>query len=681
MPHRPSADRRPLRAARAAAAALALLLAALAPAGGALAGAAGAIPAFSPPGAAGPGGGGALRVTASPPRLVLGTDGSAELRIDAPDEVQELNLTVTAGRIEGLRRLPSGGFTARYRPPAERHPQVAIVAAAASPGSGLLDGWLAIPLDGQGDARVPAPPGAEVTLQVADRSFGPRRAGADGVAVVPVIVPPGVREAHQGFKPIDLRVPETSLLYAALDRTALLADRVERVRVIAYVVAPHGAARRGDEPLFEPSRGSVTVRAREPGAFEAIWSVPPGPAGEERLAVSLPGSAVSRRVLRVRSSPGQPAAVAIAFDREVVVAGEAEAVTVTARALDAAGNPVAAELEIGADGGVVTSAVDRAPGVREARVVLGPRFGGRRALVVTASSPGGGVAAERVLPLRPAAPVVARLQSDDVLFADGAREARLRVSVLDRYDNEITVAPRVTAARGRVAAVEPDAAGGYAIRYVGPRVDGREADRLAFDVLGLEAEAPVLLAPPRGPLGAVLTVGGFSDVRGRFAGARTGLALEREGVRQDRPGSPAQPAVGDLVLSARLEVELGGYGGLRVARGPSRGQDAFGLAATLLAGVAAARELRAGPTLFASATAGVHFARVDPAAAPPTSGFAPAGRLGLGVGWRRRSRMPFLEASILAAGPARAGAFAALALSAGLRFDLETSDGDPAHRR
>jgi hypothetical protein len=188
MPKRPDRGRRR--------AAIALLAAALAAAGAARAD------------DARPAGGGPLRVSADPPRLVLGRDAWAELRVSAPREVDAVTFSASVGRVESVRRLPEGGFAARYRPPPEGVPQVAIVSAFAGAGHAFTDGWIAIPLSGEGNARVPGVPGSQVTLRIGDRTFGPRTVSADGVATVPVVVPPGVREAHEGFRPIDLRVPE-----------------------------------------------------------------------------------------------------------------------------------------------------------------------------------------------------------------------------------------------------------------------------------------------------------------------------------------------------------------------------------------------------------------------------------------------------------------------------------------
>jgi len=254
-----------------------------------------------------PAGGGALRMVADPPRLGFAYE-EAELRVAAPDAIEELSFTASAGHVEGIRRLAGGGFVARYRPPPERVPQVALVAVTARTARGLEDGWIAIPLSGEGSARVRGEPGSEITLRIGDQSFGPQRVGPDGIAVVPVVVPPGVREGYQGFRPIDLNVPETPLLHAVQDRTSVLADREETVRIVAYLVAPHGAARSGELPVLEPSRGTVTMAEREAGAFAVTWTLPPGPPGEERLAIHVPGAPASRAVLHVEAEAVVPRA-------------------------------------------------------------------------------------------------------------------------------------------------------------------------------------------------------------------------------------------------------------------------------------------------------------------------------------------------------------------------------------
>ena len=598
-----------------------------------------------------PSAGGAIRITSDPPRLVLGRDSSAELKLAVSQDVEDVQLSASAGRVEALRRVP-GGFVARYRAPAERFPQVAIVSALGRTPRGTEDGWVAIPLSGQGDARVRANPGQEITLQIGDRTFGPRRADADGLAVIPVVVPPGVKEAHHGFKPIDLHVPESPLLHAVVDRGVVLADRAERVKVLAYVVAPHGAARRGDVPVFEASRGSVAVHEREPGAVEGTWTIPPGRAGEERLAVRLQAAPASRTVLRVETVPGPPAVVAVAFDREALVADGGGTVTVTARALDAAGNPVPAALALESDGGALSVVRVGDLGDVEARLAVGPNFGGRREVRVTAESGGSGISGSRALLLRAGEPAVASFRAPNALLrGDGSRAARVHVSVADRHGNPADVAPTVTASLGKVLAVEPSAPGEFEVRYVPPAVAQATREKLVASVGAVRAVAEPLLLGPAQPLAVLATAGAGSDVRGRFAGLRAGVAVER---------------AADLAGMLERGADLAWRGEVEALRLGDRGAAAF------LAGLTLYRPLPARAAVRASLTGGVLFAQ-DHA--------GPAARLAVAAGLPSGKLAPFLEVALVAAGRGAPGAFAAATVSLGLKAGLERAHGDDPDRR
>lgn len=597
-----------------------------------------------------PAGGGALRVTADPPRIVLGRADGAELRVAAPPEIEELSITASVGRVEGVRKLPGGGFVARYRPPAERVPQVAIVAAAAHTARGLEDGWIAIPLSGEGDARVPGVPGSEVTLRIGDRAFGPRKVGSDGVAMIPVIVPPGVREAHQGFRPIDLRVPETPLLHAIQDRTHIHADREEQVHVVAYLVAPHGAARRGDVPVLEPSRGTVAVTEREAGAFHVIWSLPPGLAGEERLSIRVPAAPISRAVLRVEGTVGPPALIAVSFDRDALVAG-GDAAVVTARALDGGGNQVPAQLSLSARGALLSDVEERRPGELVARIAAGETLRAHEAVVV-ASAAKAGIAGSRSLPLVAAEPAAARFEpTEPVVRSDGAREAILRLTLADRFGNAASSVPVVTAARGRVVGVAEGARGEYAVRYVGPAVEGASRDEIVARVGAVRATAAPLVASPTPALLVSARAGLAGEVGGRFTGGTAGVVVER-------PSDVALALRRGAELAWRIELE-----GL---------QARTATVAAVLAGASARRDVAGHAELEASASGG---ALLVP------GGAAAAGRLALSLGFGRNWGILFLEGSLLGAGAGAPGPFAAIGLSAGVRFDVETSHGNDPHRR
>jgi hypothetical protein len=586
-----------------------------------------------------PAAGGSLRITADPPRLVLGRDGAAELRIAAPGDLQDLALSVSAGRVEDLRRLPGGGFAARYRPPPGRVPQVAIVAASGRTASGPRDGFVAIPLSGHVDVRVRATPGASIALRIGDVTYGPSTVGHDGRAVLPAVVPPGVREAHHGFRPFDLRVPETSLLHAVLERPVVYADRQERVRVVAYVVAPHGTARRGDVPLFEATRGTVAAAEREPGMIEGVWTLPPGRAGEERLVVRLGGLPASRAVLKLDGVPGPAAAVAVAFDADALVAG-AEPVTVTAHAIDAAGNPVAAALQLGAEGAELFDVRERELGAVEGRLRAGA-FGAHREVRVIASAAGAGLSAARALPLRPGEAAAAHfVRGRNILPADGARVARLRLAVADRHGNAIALAPVVSVDKGEVLSVTAAGPGTHEIAYRAPAVTTPTPAHFVASVGPLRTTAERVLVPPEPRRALAFSSGMVRDVRGRFSALRTSVAVER---------------TSDLELAQSFDLSWRFEGSvLGTPDGPTW---------TLLGGASAVRGLGPSVVLRGSASAGAIVGR---------SLAGPAARLAVELaGTGRRPVAPFVEASLLAAGRGAPGTFAAATISVGVRLGLE----------
>jgi hypothetical protein len=585
--------------------------------------------------------GAAIQITAEPPQLLLGRDAGADLRIEVPAGVDAVSITSSAGTIEDVRRLPEGGFAARFVPPATRVPQVAIVAAVARAPRGSADGWLAIPCAGQADARVRATPGAEIALTIGDRRFGPRKAGKDGLAVIPIVVPPGVREAHHGFKPIDLRVPETTLLHVALDRAVVAADRQERVRVLAWVVAPHGAARRGDAPAFEPSRGSVSVSERRPGEIEAVWTLPPGRAGEERMVVRLGASSVSREVLRLSTVPGPPAVIAVAFDRPGAVAGAEDGVGVTVRALDGGGNPVPAAFAIDAEGASLTEVREPEPGLLVARLRAPASLGGRSEAMVKVSAGGTGVSAARTLPLLPGAPAEAALAPHGGAFRS-RRVARLTLRVTDAGGNPIAPSPAVTADIGKVEAVEPAGRGTWTVRWAPPGVEVPSRARIVASLGEARAVAELAVLPPRPVASSQVSGGVLRDLRGGSSGAaRAGVAVDFTVEPDERPPLGLEPAW-------RAEIEVAD-----LRTGPAVG---------FLGGGSASRVLGTNLVVRASASAGALLVGGSAAL---------AGRFTVEAGVERRGAAPFLEAAVLGASGGGPGDFAAMTLSAGVRFEVK----------
>ena len=186
-----------------------------------------------------------LTIASEPPRVQLGETAKARLLIEAPSEPR---LSVSTGRIEGLRAGGEGRWEAVYLPPDDSVPQIAIISAVA----GDEVGFFALPLWGQGDAVVKTRPRARIEVRIGEERY-PAVADEKGNVVVPVNVPPGVTAARHGLQTIDLHVPPMRLVHAALDREKGTADQQEIVRVLLFAVAADGTVAMG---LMRRSRSS-----------------------------------------------------------------------------------------------------------------------------------------------------------------------------------------------------------------------------------------------------------------------------------------------------------------------------------------------------------------------------------------------------------------------------------------
>ncbi|HET7824271.1 MAG TPA: hypothetical protein VFK90_03015, partial [Anaeromyxobacter sp.] len=147
-------------------------------------------------------------------------------------------LFASAGALRRAVETEPGVFEAVLEPPLEAHPQLALVAAVA-PGGEVGYAWL--PLVGRGVAIARTEPNAKVSVRIRTRTFGPALADANGVASVPVEVPPGERYAYDRGRALDLRVPPLRQAVLLLDRRELRADRAETVTVWAFAATPDGA--------------------------------------------------------------------------------------------------------------------------------------------------------------------------------------------------------------------------------------------------------------------------------------------------------------------------------------------------------------------------------------------------------------------------------------------------------
>jgi hypothetical protein len=323
---------------------------------------------------------------------------------------------------------------------------------------------------------------------------------------------------------------------------------------------------------------------------------------------------------------------------------------VTARALDAAGNPVPAALVLDVQGGDLSGVRTPRPGEVVARVAAGERLRGDEA-VVRASAPALGISGARALALRPEAAATGRFDRQRLVRGDGKTEVALRVEIADRFGNPVSAVPEVSAKRGTVVAVAERGRGAFEVRYLPPEVEHPVRESVVARSGAARATLEPVIAP-RAPAVRLEIAGGLADGLGSF---NTAIAAS---VAAERPADFA-PAL-RLGLESALRVEAGVLG----LSGATLG--------TLLAGGSVRRPWSHDFSFTASAGLGVAFGGGE---------LSPAGRAAFSLDYGPGRVKPFGEISVLGARSASTGTFAALGLSAGVRFGLEDRhDRNPDRR-
>jgi hypothetical protein len=327
------------------------------------------------------------------PSPVIGLTGETILSIEVenpPVTPMPMPRTLcSVGNIEDLGREGPAKFTARYILPAGRFPQPAILAAEFPDPRWPLRGMTAVPLRAAATPSFRTDPGAQVTLRVADRDFGPQVAAADGLVHVPVVVPPGVdfataRSVNEHGKSteqiVDLRVPYSQrLLFAAPE--ALVAGTVGEVAV--YAVEPSGRPANATLLVLRAGKNRVyPLGSRVPGEARFLVRAPTILRHKTmRIEAQLKGQSTTRIATRIALVPGPAAGLAMEPEGPRLERQPSSSLRVFLGAEDAFGNPV--------DAGRAGVLIDGKPAIVQAGangipmvVVQTPQSGNRREEVV-----------------------------------------------------------------------------------------------------------------------------------------------------------------------------------------------------------------------------------------------------------------------------------------------------------
>ena len=293
-----------------------------------------------------------VTLTLADPSPVIGVTGETELRIEVthpPSNPMPMpRVLCSVGQIEDLGREGPASFTARYILPASRFPQPAILVAEFANLARPLRGMSAVRLRAATTPALRTDPGAQVTLRVGDRDFGPQTAPADGVVHIPVVVPPGVefaaaRSVNQHGKAteqmLDLHVPYSQrVLFAAPD--VLVAGHVAEVAV--YVVDPSGRPANGADLLLRAAGTKVNpLGSRVPGEARFLVRAPTILREKSlRLEAQLKGQSTTRVATRIALVPAPAAGLTLEPEAPHLGRTPGASLRVFLGAEDVFGNPV-----------------------------------------------------------------------------------------------------------------------------------------------------------------------------------------------------------------------------------------------------------------------------------------------------------------------------------------------------
>jgi hypothetical protein len=250
----------------------------------------------------------AASLSAQPSQLILGKDAGADLEIRASSSAK-VSFSTSVGTISGVQRH-GDVVRARFNAPPLRVPSVALVLAQIDEGGDRDMSWLSIPLSGSDTMVIETKPGSKVEATVDGRVLGKGPAGDDGTARLPMVVPPGVRQAtlkiidrlgNANEKPLDLAPPPFSRVrLAARSESATPGSTLE---VEIFVVKPDGTPDDEARVALSAPDGETKMRKRIGAGVYLAEYVPEARSGTVQLETKANGQLATLDV-PVRAMPG-----------------------------------------------------------------------------------------------------------------------------------------------------------------------------------------------------------------------------------------------------------------------------------------------------------------------------------------------------------------------------------------
>lgn len=395
---------------------------------------------------------------------------------DVPlEESSTPRMFANVGSLDTPERVGPREFTARYQPPPERFPQIAVIAAEVGGRRGRppLRGVSTIRLRGATSVAFRTDAGARVTMRVGEKEFGPVEADREGRVRIPVVVPPGVgigvarstdRHGLTTETKVDLQLPD-------FNRVLITAPEILEAggfaEAVVYAVDPAGSPSPTASMSLRSSGPPAQALGGSPGAARFLVEAPENLAyGPLKLLAIVAGAPEARAQIDLPVRPALPRHLKLDPSGKHLVVGSGAKIRVNISATDPFGNPTpASSVRVTLDGEPV-----EAEKLFDGRLAIDlpapAAYAGRDRIVIVAEL--GLARAVGEIRVSGGPPAKIRVEvAPRKIVADGRSSAEVRVHLEDLHGTP-TSGPDldIRTDGGRLGAIIQPAEGLYVARFI-----------------------------------------------------------------------------------------------------------------------------------------------------------------------------------------------------------------------
>ncbi len=463
-----------------------------------------------------------IKISMTPSHVVLGEHETADVFVNVsaqggPIQCETIRIHSNTGELSPLENIGDGRYKSTLDMPDDFFPRFALVAAVGTCNGVPAEGHTVIPLYGTGEVEVKAKPFSEVTLKIADQTFGPKRTNERGKTSIPIVVSPGHSVGIVGNKTVDLKLPQVNRVVAIANRTEIMAGDKGRTIIWIFAINQKGDPLEDGHISISTNKGHTTAAQYISAGVYKTYYTGPTVIGDKKGAIqlSIKGDPTSKDTIAFDFKPGKPANVQIRTAAPFFRAGETETVHVSVAVVDQYGNPTGDPVTLESDFGSLTPLVRNDQGTYNSVLTVPNFFEGRQSLLLFATGNGERrpFVAEQHFPLKAGSPTkINILQPSKPIPADGRTPYLITIEVLDEFGNPVVGAPLfLTASKGTIPNTVTTTRK-TKVPYTPPLGPGSDKCRLEASVLDISEKATVSLTDRTYLLAATVRAGYINNL-------------------------------------------------------------------------------------------------------------------------------------------------------------------------